>query len=38
VEKLKKAGEALVIKVPDNIIIADGGYISMPEKGYMVGK
>jgi DNA repair protein RadC len=37
-EKLEEAGEILGIKMLDHIIVADGGYTSMLEKGYMVGK
>jgi len=37
-EKLENAGETLGIKVLDHIIVADGGYSSMLEKGYMKGK
>jgi DNA repair protein RadC len=37
-EKLEGAGETLGIKVLDHIIIADGGYSSMLEKGYLRGK
>jgi len=37
-EKLENAGETLGIKVLDHIIVADGGYTSMLEKGYMRGK
>jgi len=37
-EKLEHAGETLGIKVLDHIIVADGGFTSMLEKGYMRGK
>lgn len=37
-EKLGKAGETLGIKMLDHIIIADGGYTSMLEKGHMWSK
>jgi DNA repair protein RadC len=37
-EKLEKAGETLGIKMLDHIIVADGGYTSMLEKGYIGGK
>lgn len=34
-ERLEKAGETLGIKMLDHIIVADGGYTSMLEKGYL---
>ena len=37
-EKLEKAGETVGIKMLDHIIVADGGYTSMLEKGYVGGK
>ncbi len=37
-EKLEKAGETLGIKMLDHIIVADGGFTSMLEKGYIGGK
>ena len=37
-DRLEKAGETLGIKMLDHIIVADGRYTSLLEKGYMVGK
>jgi DNA repair protein RadC len=37
-EKLGKAGETLGIKMLDHIIIGDGGYTSMLEKGHLWNK
>jgi len=37
-EKLAKAGETVGIKVLDHIIIGDGTYTSMMEKGYLISR